>query len=51
MKRKLINTWFELYDMRCVGSENSEKKKELIAKVENALWNRYGYDIALKYQS
>jgi len=50
MKKKLINTWYDLYDMRCVGVENYERKKKLLSRVETALWDRYRYDISLTKQ-
>lgn len=35
MKNRLIDMWFECREER--------------TRIENILWNRYGYDIALKF--
>jgi len=39
--------WYELYDMRCIGEYNLQKKKSYINRVETILWERYKYDINL----
>ena len=50
MKAPLINTWLNmlLYGS-LLATKTFEKERKRKCRIESILWQRYGYDIALKH--